>query len=87
MHGPRDQSLLIICVIAAGLLRAPVLDEASLYQHLDMPLDRLGGNSRLVSSSKPYAFSLTIFTIFNKFQQRICLAMDWKRRIDSAQSG
>ena len=36
MHGPRDQSLLIICVIPAGLFAAAMLDEASLDQHRDV---------------------------------------------------
>ena len=44
MHGPRDESL-FQGVIAAGLLAAAMLDEPSLYQHLNVPLYRLRGNA------------------------------------------
>ena len=56
-------------VVAAGLFRASVFDEVALYQHLDMALDRLRGDTRLGLDSRDEAIQcfVDLLSLFNAF--------------------
>ena len=58
-------------MIAAGLFRAAVLDEPSLYQHLDVALDGLRGNSRLSLNSRNAKAGMNLDAIENCLLARV----------------
>ena len=52
-------------MIPSGLLAAAMLDEPALYQHLDVPLDGLGWNSRLRLDSRHFQAGIGLDAVEN----------------------